>query len=212
MSEITVAMVEEVAFAMARVIAYRHGGCHVPDDWMNDERREEARAAIAAMSEAKLVEGDAVALLREMYAVTAEAWPNSPPHAGEPYRSGERDDKLRIALPLLERYIAALSPQPDNDEGIERVRASVKAYYESANEQQVGLWDRETDGLMTAITPTLLTLAKPSVKADGVEELEAVRESASKLLAAVERTPKHLRMPAEVEAADALRAALGGGQ
>lgn len=42
-------MVEEVAFAMACVIARRHG--HEPDNWMNDERREEARAAIAAIQE-----------------------------------------------------------------------------------------------------------------------------------------------------------------
>lgn len=39
--------VERVAWEMARVMAYRHG--HKPDDWMNDERREEARAAIAAV-------------------------------------------------------------------------------------------------------------------------------------------------------------------
>lgn len=49
---VTEEMIERVAFAMARVIAHRGGRFHRPDDWMNDERREEARAAIAEMSRA----------------------------------------------------------------------------------------------------------------------------------------------------------------
>jgi hypothetical protein len=36
-------MVEEMARAMAEVIAKRHG--HAPENWLNDQRREEAQAA-----------------------------------------------------------------------------------------------------------------------------------------------------------------------
>lgn len=43
--------VEKVARAIADVIAKRHGHAHT--DWMNDERREEARAALAAMETGK---------------------------------------------------------------------------------------------------------------------------------------------------------------
>lgn len=42
--------VERVALAMATVIAKRHG--HEPEYWLNDERREEARAALAAIPSA----------------------------------------------------------------------------------------------------------------------------------------------------------------
>lgn len=38
--------VEAVAMAIATVIAKRHD--HTPEDWLNDQRREEAQAAIAA--------------------------------------------------------------------------------------------------------------------------------------------------------------------
>ena len=41
--------VERVALAMAEVIARRHGNNRA-EDWLNDQRREEARAAIAALS------------------------------------------------------------------------------------------------------------------------------------------------------------------
>lgn len=44
-------LIEAMAWEMARVIAYRHGGNHKPDDWMGEERREEARAAYNALSE-----------------------------------------------------------------------------------------------------------------------------------------------------------------
>ena len=47
--------VERVATAMAGVIAKRHG--HSVDTWLNDERREEAKAAIAALSEAPNADG-----------------------------------------------------------------------------------------------------------------------------------------------------------
>jgi hypothetical protein len=53
----TAEAVERVAYAMARVIAYRHGS-YRPDDWLNDERREEARAAITALSSTPSDTGD----------------------------------------------------------------------------------------------------------------------------------------------------------
>lgn len=60
--------VERVAFAMARVIARRHGNNRA-EDWLNDQRREEARAAIAALSvDERLIEAleDAIRTANEL--------------------------------------------------------------------------------------------------------------------------------------------------
>lgn len=44
-------LVDRMARAMAKVIAKRHGAGHRIEDWMSDERLEEARAAILALEE-----------------------------------------------------------------------------------------------------------------------------------------------------------------
>ena len=52
-------VVERIAEAMADVIANRHG--HERDDWLNDERREEARAAYRALKSSTPTTGEASA-------------------------------------------------------------------------------------------------------------------------------------------------------
>lgn len=113
--------IERVARAMAYVIAKRHNNGHEPDpasvdDWTNDQRREEATAAIAAMSE------------REQINKLAEFIMHKVP--GEPSkdegavdcairiiaRLREREGALREALKTIEDYVVqAIEAEPPLD-------------------------------------------------------------------------------------------------
>lgn len=123
--------VERAAFAIARVIANRHGGNHQPDDWLNDERRAEARAALEAAShpleQQQAVSGDVVERLHERLADTqmlAFKWMEAHDklHAGKPYefpKPADLPDALAEKDAEIKRLRAALTAS-----GVERMRAS----------------------------------------------------------------------------------------
>lgn len=53
MDEPDEAIIEAAAWAMAAVIAKRHGSGHTAQEWMGEARREEARAAFAVLAAAR---------------------------------------------------------------------------------------------------------------------------------------------------------------
>jgi hypothetical protein len=117
--------VERAAWEMARVIAHRHGGNHKPDDWMNDERREEARAALNAA--ALPVEGVREQIERDMRAPSVTEIANDLRAIVYGDRTVARFVKQDVQKVLAKVEALTTRAQPDED--------AVKQFHRAAFEQ-----------------------------------------------------------------------------